>query len=279
MDDVDNFTKVFCSKLESAVIPEIQRVTIPVYGIQDGEIKVSRTGVLYRIAGYHFILTASHDLRGTVEAGIPLYVLPNEDDPKGPILSLREADFHPSEEDGRDVAAIRLTDEVAAQVIPYKSFIQNDRIAPFGRPANSFYYFLGFPQQFVGKALSGALHTNPIGVFCSEYTGDISSGICYLPEVHAVLEFESQGICFRNGAELEPPDIHGISGCGIWRVCEFTREGMERCRPEDLRLVALEHGWVRGKYVLATRIEYALQFVAARYPELKRSMSIAYPPP
>jgi len=280
MSEVDDLTGLFRSKLEPAVIPDIQRMTIPVYGVQDGQIKVSRTGVLYTIAGYHFILTASHGLRDTVQAGIPLYVLPNEGDPKGPILSLREAHFHSTEKDDlRDVAAIRLTKEVAAQIIPYRTFIQNDRIASFGGPASGLYYFLGFPEQFVGKTLSGTLRTDPLGVMCQQYAGEVSSGIPYRPDLHVTLEFESQGIHFWSGKELEPPDIHGISGCGIWRICDFTRAAIERFRPSELRLVALEHGWVRGKYVIGTRMEHALQFLVTAYPDLKRSMSIAYPPP
>ena len=276
--DLSDFTKAIYSKLSSDIIPEIQRVTIPIYGLQDGQVKLCRTGVLYRVAGYHFILTASHELRRTVEAGIPLCVLPNEDDPEGPIVPLI-AKFHTTEEDGRDVAAVRLTDEVAKQIAPYKSFIQNDRIASFGRPPNGLHYFFGYPQELFGRASAGTIRSNPLGVLCTEYVGDKINIDDYLPKVHVLLEFEREGISLKDSSELQPPKPHGISGCGIWRICDFTREGVEKCGADDLRLVALEHSWSPGRYVRGTRIEYALQLIVEKYPELKRSMNIAYPPP
>lgn len=45
----------------------IDSVTVPIFCVQDEEVRHDRTGVLYRIADHRFLLTASHALREIVQ--------------------------------------------------------------------------------------------------------------------------------------------------------------------------------------------------------------------
>jgi len=273
LSGINSFTHAFCEGLRSEILPEIERATIPIYGIQDEKIKRDRTGVLYKIADHHFILTASHGLRQIVEAKIPLYVLPNEADPEGPVVPL-SAKYHTTEVDGRDIAVVHLPGPIAEQIASHKRFLQHNKLAPFSSSSKSLYVFFGYPEEWFGKVSTGAIRSRALHVICTEYTGDVTSG--FLPRVHVALEFEKTGISLFDGEKKHLPDVHGISGCGIWRICDFTREGMEKCGIRGLRLVAVQHSWLPGRYVRGTRIEFALRLIAANYPELHPAMSLRY---
>jgi hypothetical protein len=73
--DIGNMAKATISDLflrvRDKAFPHIESATVPIYGFQDDEVRHNRTGVLFRIADTHFILTAAHDLQTIVQAGIP----------------------------------------------------------------------------------------------------------------------------------------------------------------------------------------------------------------
>jgi hypothetical protein len=73
-DSMPQFARDFFRRLQKECIPQIEKYTVPFYGIQDDEIKRDRSGVLYKVGGHHFVLTASHDLREIVANNIPLYI-------------------------------------------------------------------------------------------------------------------------------------------------------------------------------------------------------------
>jgi hypothetical protein len=102
------FARDFFARLRAECLPRIEKVTVPFYGIQGNDLKRDRTGVLYKVAGHYFILSASHKLRTIVKNNIPLYI--DRTDKRSLPISLAGAVFHGTEEKGRDVAAIRLPD-------------------------------------------------------------------------------------------------------------------------------------------------------------------------
>ena len=95
--------KLFATINETCVT-RIDRASVPVLGVQDNEILHDRTGILYRIADEHFVLTAAHYLHQIVKANIPLYLSMNK--PGVLPLYLGKAKCYSTEDEGRDVAAI-----------------------------------------------------------------------------------------------------------------------------------------------------------------------------
>jgi hypothetical protein len=106
----------FFDSINSTYLPRIEKATVPILGVQNDRISHDRTGILYRIGGHHFVLTASHKLRQIVGNTIPLYLSLNTLGAEP--LPLADARFHSTEEDGRDVAAIWLPLEVAQERLP-----------------------------------------------------------------------------------------------------------------------------------------------------------------
>ena len=131
MDDFSLFAQELWSRMDKEIIPAIQRVTIPMFLAREGSVELG-TGVLYRIGGYHFVLTAAHNLHDFRKSGTTFFVRPNEGDPDCVVpLAGR---FLSTELQTLDTGAIHLTDKVVSQITPFKSFIQNDRIASVVRP-------------------------------------------------------------------------------------------------------------------------------------------------
>lgn len=96
----------FMTRVQEEALPRIVNSTVPFYAVQDDQVKRDRSGVLLRIADEHFILTASHKLKAIVEAQIHLYV--GWDEVEKVPVPIPDAIFHTTEEDNRDVAAIKL---------------------------------------------------------------------------------------------------------------------------------------------------------------------------
>jgi len=148
----------------------------------------------------------------------------------------------------------------------------------FERQPNGLYYFFGHPAQLLNKTSPRTIRSNPIGVLCCKYTGAVHESEGYDPNVHVFLQFENKGISIRDGSELEAPRLHGISGCGIWRLCTFTNNEVSKLDGGKLRLVAVQHSALHGRYVRGTRIESIQSLIVQAFPDLKRAMELGYPP-
>ena len=97
------------------------------------------------------------------------------------------------------------------------------------------------------------------------------------PKVGYLLNF-SQQYCVRlDGGSGVPKNPKGISGCGIWRII-VDAAAADRWKPDDVRLVGIEHGWMAEKhYVRGTRIRYAIAMILKKYPELRPVVEISRP--
>jgi hypothetical protein len=118
----------------------------------------------------------------------------------------------------------------------------------------------------------------PLVYITRAYAGKRYGGTFYDPNVHVVLEFDQDAVGFPAGDRTRLPSIRGISGCGIWRVANL--DGIAHCSAKRLRLVGLQHRWVRddhAKYIQGTWIKYALQLILDNYPNLQGPMNLVYP--
>lgn len=270
------FVAQFFKRLRAECVPLIERSTVPFYGIQEDQIKRDRTGVLYKVAGHHFILTASHGLRPIVENDIPLYV-DSTDDSTLPI-PIVGAVFHTTEEDGRDVAAIKLPDEVAYELARSKQFLTHSDVREIDTRSNSLYFFFGYPGDWFAGATETALVSEPLAYACRRYIGETNPNEHYDPDVHVVLEFSQAAVDPLDKSSHQLPRLHGVSGCGVWRITEWSKEGFEGWRPDQFCLVALQHSWSRQrKYIKGTWLGYALALIRENYPEVSAAMKLIYP--
>ncbi|MHC4443587.1 MAG: hypothetical protein ACYTF1_09200 [Planctomycetota bacterium] len=252
----------FFNKITDKCLPHIERFTVPFYGIQDDQVKHDRTGVLYCIADHYFILTASHYLRAIIKNNIPLYI--PQSDPNAIPFPLVDAVFHSTEVDnGRDVAAIKLSEDVVSKLRPTKEFLKHSRIDQTD-DGRGLYIVFGYPMAWTGMVDPGNILSHPLIYASRQYEGECYSGTFYDPNVHILLEFDQNVIDAVSGNQESLPSIKGISGCGIWRVADWNSTSIAHWSPRELRLVGLQHRWIKDdnfKYIQGTWIKYALQLI------------------
>ena len=266
----------FFARLKEESIPRIERSTVPLYGIRDAQIRRDRTGVLYKVAGHHFILTASHYLRTLVEDNIPLCV--DRTDGLSLPVPLAGAMFHGTEEEGRDVAAIKLPADVAKQLLPQKEFLTHSEVRLTDENADSLYVVFGYPERWSGVATRSSVLSRPLVYVCRPYEGECDPTACFDPKVHVVLAFEQNAYNIFQETTEELPPLQGVSGCGIWKVADWSSEGLQRWQPEHTSLVALQHHWDRNRdYVRGTWLGYALALIKDKYPDVSAAMDLVYP--
>jgi hypothetical protein len=271
--------KVFHAAIETECLPCINKATVPIIMIKDDFIVHNRTGVLYCVAGCHFVLTAAHFLRGYIKDNTFLGLSPTGH--IDTLLPLGDALFHSTEIYGRgsrDVAAIWIPEQTAIELRKTKEFIRHNQISMNEDP-DGLYVFFGYPGAWAGRAVSEVQAESTALVFSTFEIRCPDSPIDdYDANVHLLLNYTASAIRVPTGNVDPMPDLHGISGCGIWRVGDKKGKSAVPRNAKTLALVAIQHTWYREpSAVMATRIAFPLQLIASHYEEAGRAMDLAYP--
>lgn len=264
-------------QIRTGCMDRIDAVTIPFFGIQDEKLIQDRTGVLYRTGNLHFVLTAAHHLYEFMELGIPLF-LDHSGLHETPI-PVEGSDVVSTESDGvaRDVAAFLLPENAVAELKKTKQFLTHSEISMRNDTPNSLFLLHGYPVKWHEHEEGAVYRPKALTYTTKQYAGETSPEL-FDPAIHMALSFEGMAVMTHDGSERELPNPKGMSGCGVWQLCELTNEGVARFRPEKVSLVGIEHRWNEERgYLVATRIEYILELIAQKYPEQSGGMNIAYP--
>ena len=263
--------------INDTCLKTIDRTSVPILGIQDGEIRHDRTGILYKIADDHFIITASHDLHQIVKANIPLYLSMNK--PGVMPVPLGKAKVHSTEDEGRDVAAILLSQETANEVSKHKDFLPHNHIDLNGAESRGPFVFFGYPMHWsVQKVSDDYLMSKGLVFFTLPHSGPRLESAFYDQRLHILLNFTRDAIDCVQESEDQLPRLYGISGCGIWQVGDIIENEVKPRDEESVTLVGIQHRWFPDlDYIQGTKIRFALDFIIENYPELRAAMNIVYP--
>lgn len=267
----------FFVTIDKTCLPRIDRASVPILGIQGDKIVHDRTGVLYRIGGNHFVLTAAHKLQRIVESSIPLYLSMNKANVMP--LPLADAKFCSTEEEGRDVAAIWLPPETANEVARHKEFLAHNQINLDGADSCGPFVFFGYPMDWSGQVVSpDHILSRGLAFATLAHNGKRLDSAHYDPNVHMLLHFARDAVNALQGSVATLPKLHGISGCGVWQVGDIIGNGVRPRHAESITLVGIQHRWFPSlDYIQATKIRYALGLVLENYPEARAAMNLAYP--
>jgi len=157
----------FFHRVRVEAFPRIEAATVPIYGYQDNQVKQNRTGVLFRIADTHFILTAAHDLFGIIENHIPLYADFSRTH-QAPIPIVESKFNGTEEENGRDVAAIELPTSVVADLPENRRFLTMADLDMEAQPKKGIYAAFGFPTAWY-RRVEDVQRTDPLAFLESPY--------------------------------------------------------------------------------------------------------------
>jgi hypothetical protein len=260
-----------------------KRSTIPLFAAHaDGRRGVAGSGVLVRIAGEHFILTAAHVAVGFSGYGNSwCLATPSENDDAEPIALPKWNGYRSQpwrdqshDDDPIDVAWIELPAEHAARLGKGFRFLDRTDLAEGATlDDRSIVYVHGFPSALVKST------SDTVEVQTYHYAAQVQS---YAPEDTKSFDPRTQFLIAadrekRNGVDgsvTHLPDLEGISGCGVWLLGRGAPDGRLTLSGEPPSLVGIEHTYRRNTYIRCTKIGAAVEVLARANDRLRRALRI-----
>lgn len=190
-------------------VPWMERRTVVIFKQADGGNPVPEaTGVLLQVADRYFLLTAAHALKEWREMAL---VIPLGDGTGIDIRSSR-AEITRDQRDA-DFALVPLTEPMVERLsASSKQFVRLAEVDVAGdEPAVGIHALFGYPME-LSKVdnewrVSDALYY-PTTIM---KLPDVDHGLSIVLEIHAE-------IVDSDGDRSRLPDLHCVSGCGIWRT-------------------------------------------------------------
>ncbi|MFH7010608.1 hypothetical protein ACHRV5_01985 [Flavobacterium sp. FlaQc-52] len=178
--------------------------------------KVHGTGVFIQIQEHYFLVSAAH----VFDRYRDLFIFLSEDyetiRPGGTTFYIGPAN---RERDGVDVAVLKLNDNCVQHILRRYSFVQADDLAiNHTFKDGECYTFLGYPAT-KSKVLykTDIFDATTFFHFTSPAKLDQYSNLNRNPAVNVVAHYNKKSAYnSRNGTFGTGPDLHGISGCGLW---------------------------------------------------------------
>jgi len=237
-------------QLATQVQERIRKHTVGFYTYQDG-IKVAGTGVLFRVAQRHFVLSAAHVLDYTFRHGFLFHSL-------GPDSKLHPVEFirrrsskcpdSGRDDDPLDISVAEFTPETASMLSATHEFIGIEQIETELGPACGV-IVLGFPEVYSSVDEKGELNTGYLSFATTPYQGPPEPG----DERREILLYYHDDGLDLSAQDPSPlikmPRPHGISGCGIWRISQPPVLPKDTSLSE-YRLVGIQHTWLKNRQCL-----------------------------
>jgi len=251
---------------------EICLATVPFYGLREGEVKQNGSGVLFRLAEKHFILTGAHHLKGPLFHEIPYFIGPAGD--MGGLIEIGGATTSLFKDEAVDIAAVELSADAVDRLGSVRRFLNILDLDCDPKPVEGSYLLAGYPYAYTEPDDAGVVQTRALRYLTDIYRGQLAAGSVYDADRHILLGFDEQCVDEQGGA-CSAPHPEGTSGCGIWRF-EVDAQG-QAWRPEDVKLVAIQHRYYASlKYVMGTWVQFAMSLLWKEYEELRPAMQLRY---
>jgi hypothetical protein len=231
----------------------ITKYIIPLYGTNDRrERYVIGTGVLLRIQNDGFLITAAHVLDENRRAQTNIEI-PGD----GRLVPIDgQTMTTPLPSSGRRDSRFAFFD--IALVDP------SDTPGPRTR-----YTFAGYPSSQHNGPRGGTLTIAPLRLTSESLPPDqYPEGFAL--ETHACIAFDPKQAVARSGTVQRPPDPHGVSGGGVFRIGTWD-EIIAGTNQERLVGIAIEMR-KQEQCLLGTRIAYPLEMIRSERPGLDASI-------
>lgn len=246
----------------------IVATTYPIYQASDrGTPDALASGVLIELGGARFVVTASHVIRNEqfreLRIATPSELLPIRGDR---VVVHREGVEH-SDADDIDTTAVRVTSS-DWDALPSSAFVQWSDVdhAPQAISRDSF-ALTGYPVTKQREGLRGTtLSAYAYQAMAKEARIEEYEAERRDPESTLVVGFDRRRLWGPDGLNTAP-DMHGMSGSGIWRI---GPNAWEATSPPKLSAIVTE--WrKRGRHphILGTRIRPIIAALSAHYPEVR----------
>jgi len=169
-----------------------------------------------------------------------------------------------------DVAAIALPAKFASELSEFYEFAGPPDIGEFETYDKfTLYVFVGFPhaKNRLTHHKPGEPRIKPYFYVVREYA-ELGIDARKRAATHVTFQAPFRSVPRVNGVQLTPPDPHGLSGCGVWKM-KFDRGTGNSSQPQ-LVGIGIEYVSQPGLFV-ATRVQAGLVAVSELWRELKES--------
>ena len=251
-------------RFQAEAVPWIERRTVVIFKQAEGGAPVPEgTGVLLQVADRHFLVTAAHALKVWREMSL---IIPLGDGTGIDIRSSR-AELTRDQRDA-DFALVPLTDPMVERLLAAsKDFVRLAEVDVSGdEPAFGIHAVFGYPLELSkvdeGWRISDAIYY-PTTI---TKLPDVDHGLSIVLDIHPE-------IVDSDGDRSRLPDLHGISGCGIWRL-HLKGDDIESWSEERIRLVGIEHTVLPNRWIRGARIRHVIAGVASQFPDLERCVAL-----
>jgi len=245
------------------------KYVVPLYGTgKRRERYVVGSGVLMRIDDCGFLATAAHvlDEQGRAHTNIEVpgknALLPIGGQAiKSPLPASGRRD-----DDRIDIGVLPLQPEVMDELLAHFIFLDVAQLDPSDVPSTqTLYTFVGYPSSQHEGPRGGVLTIEPVRYTSGPLHPEMYPKGFQL-ETHTSIDFDAKRMVARTERVQTPPDPHGISGGGVFRIGTWD-EIVAGANVERLVAIAIE---VRKqeRCLLGTRIAFPLEMIRAQFSHL-----------
>jgi hypothetical protein len=268
--------RAFLDRLRESGQPWLLERTVAIYALANGGVPVLHgSGVLLGIGEECFLLSAGHVLIAAKAEDTVLLISPGlagED-----FIPLHGVEIqHTDNKDDIDIGFVRLPLEIRVALEPHKSFLRLCELdLSLGPEPDGWFAVVGFPRQLTSFDHPTNTITSDVFYYGTvRHQGTLDS---YTPGYSFAVAFPPDSNVDPQGVLSRLPDLHGISGCGIWCMHRlgFPFKRPENWSIEDIRLTAIEHSVVDRKAIKGIRIRHVVVCIGDAYPHLRGPISLS----
>lgn len=233
--------------------------------------KVHGTGVFVQIQDHYFLISAAHVFDRYRDLFIPLSKDYEIIKPGGTTFYYNESN---KDKDGIDVAVLKLDDYCVPHILRRYSFLQADDLAiNHAFRDGECYTFLGYPTTR-SKVLykTDIFDSTTFFYFTSPAKNEEYSKLNRNPAINVVASYNKKlAYNTKNNTFGTGPDLHGISGCGLWFTDPF-HSATGTIKP---KLTAIMTDWPvnNRRIIIGTRIDVITgiirKYLDVDFPESK----------
>lgn len=268
--------------------------TLAILFERNSKLEQHGTGTLIRFADHWLLVTASHVVEQYMEArdrGFegPLYVSPSP--AGGNLIQLVGRPFytprkHPSSSrlDIYDLAFCELDREMV-NALSERTFLNRADTNLQADVSSGVFYVSGFPKAWSTTAQANAdtLVQRAFQLTTHAHEGTPSSGITYSAKHHILLDCDKRNLFDLNGNCVAIPELQGISGCGIWRVCDDSQDPLT-WDVKQAKLVGVQTRVIEYRddsrtlrhVICGTRLMGVVAMLVKEFPDLKKSFGSCF---
>jgi hypothetical protein len=278
----NNVQKLVNEKVTATIPHNAWNSTVSIVLARNGIVEQFATGVLFRIGDQHWIVTAGHAIRTAIDENRSIGI----STATGRFVVARSqwmvttGNQYCCAEDPFDVAVCALTPEEVKN-FSGNCFLSLENVEFNDQSATSVYTLFGFPTAWSVPSVGQSTPVQSKGLQYTAFAFDEETNTFpdYQSRFHILIDANQSYLTTVDGNRTSfvdvqgqplefPKSLHGLSGCGVWRVGDLDVP-IKDWRTEEAKLAALETGAFGEKAIVATRWVAVTTLIHSAYPNCR----------